>query len=69
MKCLLISLCNLSTLFYDKQVLFYVLCVTTAFFCVYFIFFFTLFREQDETYITSLRWSALVGLEPAYTLM
>ena len=41
----------------------------------FFFFFFTLsfiftsFREQDEAYINSLRWSALVGLEPAYTRM
>ena len=40
-----------------------------------FFFFLTLsfivtsFREQDEAYINSLRWSALVGLEPAYTRM
>ena len=32
-------------------------------------FIFTSFREQDEAYINSLRWSALVGLEPAYTRM
>ena len=32
-------------------------------------FLFTSFREQDEAYINSLRWSALVGLEPAYTRM
>ena len=43
--------------------------------CFFFCFFFTLsfiftsFREQDEAYINSLRWSALVGLEPAYTRM
>ena len=41
----------------------------------FFFFFFTLsflftsFREQDEAYINSLRWSVLVGLEPAYTRM
>ena len=44
------------------------------FFFFIFIFFtlsfiFTSFREQDEAYINSLRWSALVGLEPAYTRM
>ena len=32
-------------------------------------FIFTSFREQDETYINSLRWSALVELEPTYTSM
>ena len=32
-------------------------------------FIFTSFREQDEAYMNSLRWSALVGLEPAYTRM
>ena len=43
---------------------------------VFFLFFFftlsfifTSFREQDEAYINSLRWSALVGLKPAYTRM
>ena len=44
-------------------------------FFFFFFFFFTLsfiftsFREQDEACINSLRWSALVGLEPAYTRM
>ena len=41
-----------------------------AFHVVFFVFtlsfLFTSFREQDETYINSLRWPALVGLEPAY---
>ena len=41
---------------------------------VIFFFFFrfiysTSFREQDEAYMNSLRWSTLVGLEPAYTWM
>ena len=34
-----------------------------SFFTLSFIF--TSFREQYEAYINSLRWSALVGLEPA----
>ena len=44
-------------------------------FCYFIFIFFTLsfiftsFREQDEAYINSLRWSGLVGLEPAYTRM
>ena len=44
-------------------------------FFFFFFFFFTLsfiftsFREQDEAYINSLRWLALVELEPAYTRM
>ena len=42
-----------------------------VFFCFFFTlsFIFTSFREQDEAYINSLQWSALVGLEPAYTRM
>ena len=36
---------------------------------IFFLLFiyFTSFREQDEAYMNSLRWSMLVGLEPAYT--
>ena len=46
------------------------LCTTLLFFFFLTLsFIFTSFREQDEAYINSLRWSALVGLEPTYTRM
>ena len=38
------------------------------FFFLLFIYF-TSFREQDKAIINSLRWSAPMGLEPAYTHM
>ena len=38
--------------------------------CFFYDFiYFTSFREQDKADFNSLRWSALVGLEPAYTRM
>ena len=33
------------------------------------LIYFTSLREQDEAYINSSQWSALVGLESAYTRM
>ena len=41
--------------------------LNTAFF--YDFIYFTSFREQDKADFNSLRWSAPVGLEPAYTRM
>ena len=55
---------------FSRHVLFLILFL--LFISIYFFTFavlFTSFREQDEAYIKSLRWSALVGLEPAYTHM
>ena len=38
-----------------------------SFFLFLLLLYFTSFREQDESYTNSLRWSTLVGLEPSYT--